>query len=30
VVMGWAVREPYWAQYLGLKSAADNAVAPAV
>jgi 5-methylcytosine-specific restriction endonuclease McrA len=30
VVMGWAVREPSWAQYLGLKSAADNAVAPAV
>jgi hypothetical protein len=29
VVMGWSVREPSWAQYLGLGRAGD-AVAPAV
>jgi 5-methylcytosine-specific restriction endonuclease McrA len=30
VVMGWTVREPSWAQYLGLGDEAENAVAPAV
>jgi 5-methylcytosine-specific restriction endonuclease McrA len=28
VVMGWTLREPSWAQYLGLHSAGESAVAP--